>query len=139
MLSPHSRNGKRRYASYRNKPKLAEEELIYVLFADTYDRIRDCRYIPNLPWLNRRGRADVAIHRHTAMGEGEVDCDGIFETLREMDFANRQLKPDASQDGGGSIDCVSSFGFSEKMDKKAAEAGERIEREFNWPFFTKTG
>ena len=71
----------------------------------------------------------MTIHQHTAMGEGEVDFDGIFETLREIDFANRQLKPDAPKVGVDSIACVSYFGFPEKMEKQAPEARERIERE----------
>lgn len=47
-----------------------------------------------------RGKADVTVHQHLAMGEGDVDFDGIFETLREMDFASKQLKPDAPKAGG---------------------------------------
>ena len=109
--------------------KYAGDELTHVLFADTWNQTKDCRYILNPPWLNARGRADVTIHQHTAMGEGEVDFDGIFETLREMDFANKQLKPDAPKVGGDSIACVSYFGFPEKMDKQAPEARERIEKE----------
>lgn len=64
-----------------------------------------------------------------AMGEGDVDFDGIFETLREIDFANRQLRADAPKVGGDNIACVSMFGFPEKMEKQAPEARERIERE----------
>ena len=103
--------------------------MTHVLLADTWNQTKDCRYIVNPPWLNSRGRADYTIHQHTAMGEGEVDFDGIFETLREMDFANKQLKPDAPKVGGDNIACVSMFGFPEKMDKQAPEARERIERE----------
>ena len=62
-------------------------------------------------------------------GEGDVDFDGIFETLREIDFANRQLRADAPKVGGDNIACVSMFGFPEKMEKQAPEARERIERE----------
>ena len=101
----------------------------HVLFADTFNQTLDCRYIANPPWLNGRGKADVTIHQHLAMGEGDVDFDGIFETLREMDFANRQLKPDAPKVGGDNIACVSMFGFPEKMDRQAPEARERVERE----------
>ena len=71
----------------------------------------------------------MTIHQHTAMGEGEVDFDGIFETLREMDFAKKQMRADAPKAGGDSIACVSYFGFPEKMDKQAPEARERIEKE----------
>ena len=63
------------------------------------------------------------------MGEGEVDFDGIFETLREMDFASKQLKPDAPKVGGDNIICVSYFGFPEKMDQQAPEALDRIKNE----------
>ena len=78
---------------------------------------------------NARGRADVTIHQHTAMGEGEVDFDGIFETLREMDFAGKQLRPDAPKVGGDNIICVSYFGFPEKMDRQAPEVLERMQGE----------
>ena len=53
----------------------------------------------------------------------------FFETLREMDFANKQLRADAPKAGGDNIACVSMFGFPEKMDKQAPEARERIEKE----------
>jgi myo-inositol catabolism protein IolH len=98
--------------------------LSHVLFADTFNQEKDCRYILNPPWLNARGRSDAAVHQHLAMGEGEVDFNGIFETLRKMDFANKQFKI-----GGESIACVSYFGFPEKMDKQAPVARERIEKE----------
>jgi myo-inositol catabolism protein IolH len=63
------------------------------------------------------------------MGEGEVDFDGIFETLRETKFATKQQTADAPKVGGDTIACVSYFGFPEKMEKQAPEARERIERE----------
>ena len=113
----------------RSMLKYAGDELTHVLFADTFNQTLDCRYIANPPWLNNHGRADMTIHQHLAMGEGEVDFDGIFETLREMDFANRQLRPDAPKVGGDNIACVSYFGFPEKMDKQAPEALERIKHE----------
>ena len=113
----------------RHMLKYAGDELTHVLFADTWNQTKDCRYILNPPWLNARGRADVTIHQHTAMGEGEVDFAGIFETLRGMDFANKQLKPNAPKVGGDNIACVSYFGFPEKMEKQAPEAREIIERE----------
>ena len=106
----------------RHMLKYAGDELTHVLLADTWNQTKDCRYIVNPPWLNQRGRADYTIHQHTAMGEGEVDFDGIFETLRDMDFANKQLKPDAPKVGGDNIICVSYFGFPEKMEQQAPEA-----------------
>ena len=110
----------------RHMMKYAGDELTHVLLADTWNQTKDCRYILNPPWLNQRGRADATIHQHTAMGEGEVDFDGIFETLREMDFVNKQMKPDAPKAGGDNIICVSYFGFPEKMDRQAPEALERL-------------
>lgn len=102
----------------------AGSSLSHVLFADTFNQELDCRYIQNPPFLNVRGRSDAVVHQHLAMGEGDVDFDSIFRTLREMDFANRTFKA-----GGESIACVSYFGFPEKMNRQAPEARERIERE----------
>ena len=107
----------------------AGDELTHVLLADTFNQTMDCRYIANPPWLNARGKSDVTIHQHLAMGEGDVDFPGIFETLRDMDFANKQTKPNAPKAGGNNIICVSYFGFPEKMDVQAPEALERIQRE----------
>ena len=102
----------------RSMLKYAGDELTHVLFADTMNQTKDCRYILNPPGV------DATIHQHLGMGEGEVDFDGIFETLREMDFANRICKV-----GGEAISCVSLFGYPEKMATQAIEARERIERE----------
>lgn len=113
----------------RNMLKYAGDELTHVLFADTYNHTKDCHYIVNPPSLNKRGKIDACVHQHLAMGEGEVDFDGVFETLQEMDFVNRQLRASAPKAGGDNIACVSMFGFPEKMAKQAPEARERIERE----------
>ena len=127
--SPHGFFYDQGKGDVRSMLRYAGEELTHVLFADTFNQTLDCRYIANPPWLNGRGKADVTIHQHLAMGEGDVDFEGIFETLREMDFAHAQLKEDAPKAGGDTIACVSMFGFPEKMEKQAPEARERIEKE----------
>lgn len=108
----------------RSMLRYAGDDLSHVLFADTFNQTKDCRYILNPPWLNQMGREDVSIHQHNPMGEGDVDFEGIFETLREMDFADKTFKI-----GGDAISCVSIFGYPERMDVEAPRARERIERE----------
>jgi len=108
----------------RSMLEYAGDDLSHVLFADTFNQTLDTRYIANPPWLNNQGRNDVAIHQHLAMGEGDVDFENIFSTLRDMDFVNRKFPV-----GGDSIACVSYFGFPEKMEVQAVEARERLERE----------
>lgn len=96
----------------------AGDDLSHVLFADTMNHTKDCRYILNPPGV------DATIHQHLGLGEGEVDFNAMFEKLREMKFADRKFKV-----GGESIACVSLFGYPEKMDKQAIEARERVEKE----------
>ncbi|MDR1863776.1 MAG: sugar phosphate isomerase/epimerase [Treponema sp.] len=122
--SPHGFFYDRGKGDVRHMLEYAGGCLSHVLFADTFNQEKDCRYILNPPWLNARGKSDAVVHQHLAMGEGEVDFDGIFETLRKLDFAGRTFKV-----GGESIACVSYFGFPEKMDVQAPAARERIERE----------
>jgi Sugar phosphate isomerases/epimerases len=102
----------------RHMLEYAGDSLSHVLFSDTMNQTLDCRYIVNPPGVN------ATIHQHLAMGEGEVDFDGIFAALRDMQFAKRSFKV-----GGDAIACVSYFGYPEKMDKQAVEARERIEKE----------
>lgn len=102
----------------------AGEDLSHVLFADTFNQTKDCRYILNPPWLNQMGKQDVAIHQHNPIGEGDVDFNGIFSSLRKLDFANKTFKA-----GGEAISCVSIFGYPERMDVEAPRARERIEKE----------
>ena len=122
--SPHGFFYDKGKGDVRHMLEYAGDCLSHVLFADTYNQEKDCRYILNPPWLNARGKSDAVVHQHLAMGEGEVDFDGIFETLRKMNFAGRAFKV-----GGESIACVSYFGYPEKMDKQAPAARERIEKE----------
>ena len=106
----------------RKMLKYAGDDLSHILMADTYNQTPKAgsglRYIVNPPGV------DMTIHQHTPMGYGDVDFEGIFETLRDMDFANRTFKA-----GGESIACVSYFGFPEVMEKEAPAARERIEKE----------
>ena len=90
-----------------------------------------------LPGCKSAGRVQSVALRLVCERENEIEnfvkreywsIDGIFETLREMDFANKQLKSGAPKVGGDNIACVSMFGFPEKMAKQAPEARERIER-----------
>jgi myo-inositol catabolism protein IolH len=122
--SPHGFFYDKGKGDVRHMLEYAGDCLSHVLFADTFNQEKDCRYILNPPWLNGRGKSDAVVHQHLAMGEGEVDFDGIFETLRKLDFAGRTFKV-----GGESIACVSYFGFPEKMDVQAPAARERIEKE----------
>lgn len=122
--SPHGFFYDKGKGDVRHMLKYAGDELTHVLFADTFNQELDCRYILNPPFLNARGKSEAVIHQHIGLGEGDVDFDGIFETLREMNFAKKVCKV-----GGESIACVSLFGFPEKMAKQAPETRERIERE----------
>lgn len=109
----------------RHMPGYARDELIHVPPAAPWNQAEDCRYILNPPWMNQRGRTEVTIHQHTAMGE--ADSGGIFETPREIGFAHKQRKPDPPEVGGDSIICVSRFDLPEKMDRQAPE---RIYRKY---------
>lgn len=127
--APHTFFYDRGRGDVRHMLKYASDELTHVLFADTFNHTMDTRYIINPPHLNRSGSCDVTVHQHLAMGQGDVDFEGIFETLREMDFANKQMGPDAKKVGGDNIACVSMFGFPEIMDVEAPRAREILEKE----------
>lgn len=78
--------------------KYAGDDLSHVLIADTMNHTKHCRYIVNPPGV------DAVIHQHVGIGEGEVDFSALFQTLRDMDFANRTFKV-----GGESIIATSLF------------------------------
>ncbi|MDR0886310.1 MAG: sugar phosphate isomerase/epimerase [Clostridiales Family XIII bacterium] len=119
--SPHGFFYDQGKGDVRHMLTYAGDSLSHVLFADTFNQELDCRYIVNPPWL---GPTDAVVHQHLAMGEGDVDFPGIFDTLRDLDFAGKKFKV-----GGDSIACVSYFGFPDKMQEQAPAARERIERE----------
>jgi myo-inositol catabolism protein IolH len=96
----------------------AGEDLSHVLVADTMNHTTDCRYIVNPPGTK------AVVHQHLGVGEGEVDFSGIFEKLRQMDFAKRTFKV-----GGDSIIAAALFGYPEKIAKQATETRERIAKE----------
>lgn len=98
--------------------RYAGDDLSHVLIADTMNHTRHCRYIVNPPGV------DATIHQHVAVGEGEVDFDALFRTLREMKFAEKTFNV-----GGESIVAASLFGYPEKMKYQAVETRELIERE----------
>ncbi|NQS86958.1 sugar phosphate isomerase/epimerase family protein [Pantoea allii] len=98
--------------------RYAGDDLSHVLIADTMNHTRHCRYIVNPPGV------DATIHQHVAVGEGEVDFDALFRTLREMKFAEKTFNV-----GGESIVAASLFGYPEKMNYQAVETRELIERE----------
>ena len=102
----------------RRMLKYAGDDLSHVLICDTMNHTTDCRYIVNPPAIN------ATIHQHLGIGEGEVDIDGIFETLRETNFKDRKFKV-----GGDPIITTALFGYPEKMDKLAVQTRERIEKE----------
>lgn len=116
--SPHGFFYDKGKGDVRAMLEYAGEDLSHILFADTHNHTIDCRYILNPPGCCS------TIHQHLPLGEGEVDFDGIFESLRKMDFVNRTYSV-----GGESIACVSMFGFPEKMAVEAPKARERIEKE----------
>ncbi|EPY4415617.1 sugar phosphate isomerase/epimerase IolH [Klebsiella pneumoniae] len=116
--SPHTFFYDKGKGDVKSMLEYAGSDLSHVLLADTMNHTLPCRYIVNPPGVN------AAIHQHLGMGEGEVDFDGIFQALRDMDFANRTFKV-----GGESIITASLFGYPEKMNVQAVETRERIEKE----------
>ncbi|MCS4269616.1 MULTISPECIES: sugar phosphate isomerase/epimerase family protein [Raoultella] len=116
--SPHTFFYDKGKGDVKSMLEYAGSDLSHVLLADTMNHTLPCRYIVNPPGVN------AAIHQHLGMGEGEVDFDGIFQALRDMDFAKRTFKV-----GGESIITASLFGYPEKMNVQAVETRERIEKE----------
>ena len=102
------------------KPMLeyAGADLSHVLIADTMNHTKHCRYIVNPPGV------DATIHQHVAVGKGEVDFPTLFQTLRDMKFAEQTFKV-----GGDPIIAAALFGYPEEMNVEAVATRELIERE----------
>lgn len=97
--------------------RYAGSDLSHVLIADTRNHTKHCRYIVNPPGV------DAVVHQHVGVGEGDVDFDALFRTLREMKFAEQTFKV-----GGSRLSpprCLA----TRKMKYRAVETRELIERE----------
>lgn len=57
------------------------------------------------------------------VNHGAASFGSILKTLWEMDFTNKQLKPDAPRAEGGSVTCASKLGFSRKWADKLQGPG----------------
>ena len=69
--------------------RYARRHLKHVLFADTYDYTKLFRYNVNPAPLYADGT--VRCHAHLGhLGEGDVDFDRIFQTLREIGFNEQE-------------------------------------------------
>ncbi len=115
---PHSFYYDRGVGDVSGMLNYAGKELSHVLIADTMNHTRNCRYIVNPPGV------DATIHQHVGIGEGEINFDALFQTLRDINFADRTFNV-----GGEAIIATSLFGYPEKMQRQAVETRERIERE----------
>lgn len=89
----------------------AGDKLQHVLFSDTFNHTaaNGLRYIVNPPG------AEVTVHQHLNIGEGEVDFETIFRKLKEMKF-----------DG---IATNSVFAWVDKADESAKFMLDKLKRE----------
>ncbi len=94
----------------------AGKELKHVIFADTFNQEKYCRYIVNPPTY---GRQDVSVHQHLGMGQGDVDFDSLFAKLKAMKFG---LADDT-------VAAVSLFGFPERFEQDTKALRDRIIKE----------
>ena len=91
----------------------AGDDLKHVIIADTLNQTKHCRYIVNPPGV------DATVHQHVDIGEGDVDFDVFFKTLKKMKFGEQD----------DTIAAISLFGFPEKMQRQAPAIFERIKKE----------
>ena len=98
--------------------KYARKHLKHILFADTYDYTKLFRYNVNPAPLYASGK--VRCHAHIGhLGEGDIDFDRIFRTLREIGFNEED----------DTIATFNPLGFPERAVKDGRETRERIEAE----------
>lgn len=92
--------------------KYAGDRLTHLIIADTYNHraSSNLRYIVNPPGVT------ATVHQHLDIGQGEVDWDTFFSTLREMKF-----------DG---IATVAIFAWEDRADESNRFMLERLRREF---------
>ncbi|MCQ4297856.1 sugar phosphate isomerase/epimerase [Pseudomonas stutzeri] len=91
--------------------KYAGDKLTHVIIADTYNHrgSSNLRYIVNPPGVT------ATVHQHLDIGQGEVDWDAFFSTLREMKF-----------DG---IATVAVFAWEERADESCRFMLDRVKQE----------
>lgn len=116
--SPHTFFYDKGKGDVRPMLEYAGTDLSHVLIADSMNHTKHCRYIVNPPGV------DATVHQHVAVGKGEIDFPTLFQTLRDMKFAEQTFKV-----GGDPIITTSLFGYPEEMNVEAVATRELIERE----------
>ena len=97
--------------------KYARKHLKHILFADTYDYTKLFRY--NINPSNLYAGGIVRCHAHIGkLGEGDVDFDRIFKTLREIGFNEQE----------DTIATFNPLGFPERAVEDGIWARELIEK-----------
>jgi myo-inositol catabolism protein IolH len=89
----------------------AGRHLKHILFADTYDHTRNpFRYNLNPP------KAHARVHSHIGVGQGDVDWEACFKTLREMEFGKKE----------DTVACFNPLGFPEFAKRDGAAMIQRV-------------
>ena len=97
--------------------RYARKHLKHVLFADTYDYTKLFRYNINPAPLYANGT--VRAHAHIGhLGEGDIDFERIFKTLREIGFNEQE----------DTIATFNPLGFPERAITDGARTREIIEK-----------
>jgi myo-inositol catabolism protein IolH len=111
FCAPHAWHLSEGKGDLRRMMDYAGDRLAHLHIADCYNHLANVgnRYIINPPG------ADVRIHQHNEIGQGDVDWDEFFTVLREKNF-----------DGVATV-CV--FGWEETADAIHRRMRERVETE----------